>query len=217
MEAHYRAFGGRIVVKVEASNIKDLIKQISPVAEILDADNACGKCGSEAIYPRCRTVGKFDYFELKCGNAKCGAALSFGQLKEGGGLFAKRKDDAGNLMDSNGWHIYLGLPAAENGTPAAPPPGGPRTAPAPGNGNGKRPTDPPELVTLLLELQAAESGLGKEEVYSRVYQRIVSTDGEETAFKAWTAALGKFGDPDKKPGAAPLILRHLYEVATAKV
>jgi hypothetical protein len=34
---------------------------------------------------------------------KCGARLSFGVHKKGGGLFPKRKDNEGNWLSDNGW------------------------------------------------------------------------------------------------------------------
>ena len=96
MEAHYRAFNGKLVVKVEGSTIKDLFEQIGPVAEVLDGDDACGKCNSPHIYPRAREAKGFTYYELVCSD--CSAKLSFGQHKDGGNLWAKRTDENGMLL-----------------------------------------------------------------------------------------------------------------------
>jgi hypothetical protein len=48
---------------------------------------------SPEIRPNCRTVDGFDYYSLRC--LACGAELSFGQRKDGSGLFPKRKTDDG--------------------------------------------------------------------------------------------------------------------------
>jgi hypothetical protein len=41
------------------------------------------------------------YYELRC--ADCGARLSFGSMKKGGGLFPRRKDSEGNWLPDRGW------------------------------------------------------------------------------------------------------------------
>ena len=109
MEAQYRAFNGRLVIKVEGANIKDIFKAISPIAEVLDQDQVCGACKSPNIRLRHRVTTKgrdsFDYYELACG--ACSARLELGQLKQGGGLFPKRKDDNGYLPNF-GWTKYQG-------------------------------------------------------------------------------------------------------------
>ncbi len=150
MEAHYRAFGGKLVIKVEGSTIKDLFEQIGPVAEVLDGDDCCGKCGSVHIYPRAREAQGFTYYELVCSD--CRAKLSFGQHKDGGTLWAKRTDEHGNALDHRGWIVYLGIAA-----PAAPPAPVPKTqpakAPAPTNGNHKPRPVPEELQVMFANIE----------------------------------------------------------------
>lgn len=118
MKCHYRAFGGKLVIEVEGSTIKDLFEQIGPIAEVLDGDDCCGKCTSPHIYPRARDAKKADgklvtYYELVC--SECGAKLSFGQHSAGDTLWAKRTDEHGNKLDFRGWKVYLGLNAPERG------------------------------------------------------------------------------------------------------
>lgn len=108
MEAHYRAFHGKLVVKVEGSTIKELFEQIGPIAEVLDGDQVCGACGSPNIYPRARQAQKFTYYELVCSD--CTARLSFGQHSDGGTIWAKREKD-GEPLPNRGWLVYRGLPA----------------------------------------------------------------------------------------------------------
>lgn len=46
------------------------------------------------------------YFEMTCKNGKCRARKSFGQNREGGGLFPKNKDAAGEYLPNYGWSTY---------------------------------------------------------------------------------------------------------------
>jgi hypothetical protein len=106
IEATYKTRNGRLMVKLSCDTVKALFVEIAQVAEILDADEKCGKCGSPDITPRVRTVKSFTYHELACG--KCHATLSFGQNKpdKGGGLFPKRQDDNDNWLPNGGWSVY---------------------------------------------------------------------------------------------------------------
>lgn len=187
MEVHYRALGGRVVVKVEGATMKEALKQIGPIAEILDADSACGKCASPNIYPSCRSVGGFEYFSLTCSD--CGAALSFGQRKDGG-LWAKRKDENGNAYDHRGWKVYLALPPGDKkqATASAPP---------------RRPVaaDDPELSGVLARIKAAPNTEEKEYILAEVFEGIENAWGLHAANAAWDAALKKNGHPREKDSA----------------
>ena len=55
-------------------------------------------------------MDSFDYYSLRC--SSCGAELAFGQRKDGG-LFPRRKDDAGNYLEDNGWRRYKAQRAVE--------------------------------------------------------------------------------------------------------
>ena len=117
-ECTYKAFGGRLLVKFEAEAPTDIFTKMGAIATVLDADQVCGKCGSDIIFPVARTVtGNNVYYELQCGNSRCGARLSFGQHKTGGTLFAKRDGHP----DTNGWYVYLALaPGPDQGAYAQP-------------------------------------------------------------------------------------------------
>jgi len=107
MKAHYKSTTGRLLVEVEAKNVKELFEQLADVQEILDADSRCGACGSDQVRFAVRHVDIFKYFEMHCHGDGCGARLSFGQLREGGGLFPKRKDDRGEMLPNRGWQRYI--------------------------------------------------------------------------------------------------------------
>ena len=64
-------------------------------------ENVCGKCGSENVKLVVRNVDDNFYYEVRC--LGCGARLSFGSHKKGGGLFPKRKDGEGNWLPDHGW------------------------------------------------------------------------------------------------------------------
>lgn len=104
MEAQYRTRSGRLVFKLQGETVKDIFRAIGQVQEVFDGDAACGACGSAQILFRTRAVDDNEYFELHCHD--CYARLAFGQHKKGGTLFAKRKDENGNLIGSNGWAKY---------------------------------------------------------------------------------------------------------------
>jgi hypothetical protein len=104
MKAHLKGLGGRLVVEVEAANVKELFKGLAEVQEILDADQVCGACNSTAIRFNVRTVEKYTYFELKC--ESCHAALAFGQKQDGEGLYPKRKKDGVELAN-RGWGRFI--------------------------------------------------------------------------------------------------------------
>lgn len=128
MKVRQALLHGRVVVEAEGDDVKQLWKQLGQAADAFEADSACGACGSANIRLNCRTVDKFDYYEIKC--VDCGAELSFGQRMDGG-LFPKRKDDDGRSLGSNGWRKYQAKalePTAvfSDGSPAPPVPPGAR-------------------------------------------------------------------------------------------
>ncbi len=102
MEAQLKTAGGRLLIKLDAPNTKELFKAIASVDEVFNSESACGICNSTDIRFVVRTVEENDYFELRC---KCGARFQFGQSKKGGNLFPKRKDESGYLPHG-GWAKY---------------------------------------------------------------------------------------------------------------
>jgi hypothetical protein len=213
MEATYKAFGGRLVVKFTASSVKELFEQVGAVAEVLDADQVCGKCGSPEIYPRVRTAqGQYDYYELNC--AACEARLSFGQNKDQAGLFAKRTDEHGKALDHHGWYIYRSLPPASiPHNNAAPKPNSasataqPSTQPRPGGG----PSPAPGYSRLDSFLRRIKDRDTAQAVIMDVYDLLVMGTNQEEADAIWAAAVQKCGDPALKLEAAPNVVRELYK------
>jgi DNA-directed RNA polymerase subunit RPC12/RpoP len=100
MKLTYTTKNGRISVEIEGDSHRELFAQINKFQEVFEED-VCGKCGHEHIKFIVRTVDDNQYYELRCAN--CGAKLSFGANKKGGGLFPKRKDSEGNWLPDSGW------------------------------------------------------------------------------------------------------------------
>lgn len=94
---------GRAWIEVESGGVKDAIQGLSEYAEVF-AETVCGLCKSDQVAPSHRTAQGYDFYEMAC--LGCGAKLSFGQTREGGRLFAKRKDKDGREIGKNGWHQW---------------------------------------------------------------------------------------------------------------
>ena len=193
MEATYKAFGGRLLVKVTGENVKSLIEQIGSVAEVLDADQICGCCGSEAIYPRVRTAKKYTYYELNC--SACGARLSFGQHQEGETLFAKRDDH----RDTRGWYKFVGIEAPKHEAP--------KTAPAPTEAPK---VDPPELAAFIERAKSAKTMNELNEVFGELCEKIRAKHGDGVTDSTWNVAVKTQGEPDRN---REKIVRFLYREA----
>lgn len=89
MKAEIKCMGCVVTVESESGDIKGLLKQVSAVQEVMGA-RACGMCGeTENLSFRVRKHDTYEFFEVRCGAKDCGAALSFGQRKDGSGLFPK--------------------------------------------------------------------------------------------------------------------------------
>ena len=99
MKLSYTTSNGKISVEFEGESQKDLFGQIASFQEVFE-ETQCGKCGSENLKFVVRTVDENDYYELRC--LDCGARLSFGVHKKGGGLFPKRKDKD-TWLPNRGW------------------------------------------------------------------------------------------------------------------
>lgn len=99
MKLTYTTKNGRVKVELEGESQKDIFEAISKFQEVFDETN-CGKCQSENLRFVVRNVDDNLYYELRC--LDCGARLSFGVHKKGGGLFPKRKDGDKWLPDG-GW------------------------------------------------------------------------------------------------------------------
>lgn len=94
---------GRAWLDVEAVSVKEAIKELSEFVEVL-GEAKCGLCESDWVQPRHRLARGYDFYEMAC--LSCGARLSFGQTREGGRLFPKRKDTDGNEIGKSGWYQW---------------------------------------------------------------------------------------------------------------
>lgn len=104
MKAHYKTSNGRITFEVQGETVKDIFRQIAQAQEVFDAEADCGCCESKDIRLVARQVEDFTFYELSC--AECHARFQFGQNKQGGGLFPKRKDEDNNYLPNRGWSVY---------------------------------------------------------------------------------------------------------------
>ena len=90
----------------------DIFKSISRLQEVFD-NPRCGKCKNTNLQFVVRTAKDgadvYEYPELRCGNLKCKAKLTFGQ-KKGGDLFPIRykRDGKKYVLDADGNHIKKG-------------------------------------------------------------------------------------------------------------
>ncbi len=100
MKVTYQTKNGKLSVELEGDSQRDIFGEIAKFQEVFEEDT-CGKCGSDNIKFIVRNVDDNLYYELRC--AACGARLSFGSMKKGGGLFPKRKDAEGNWLPDRGW------------------------------------------------------------------------------------------------------------------
>lgn len=90
---------------VDGETPKDLFVARARIEDVFGADIACGRCGGTELRCRVRQVDDNDYHEWFC--AACRATLSMGQTRAGG-LFPKRKDKDGNILDKRGWRPPFG-------------------------------------------------------------------------------------------------------------
>lgn len=107
-----KSIGGNPLQFEIEGEIKEVFEELAQIDEIF-SEKACGCCKANELGLRVREVDTDKYFEVYC--RKCGAALSIGQNKKGGGLFPKRYflegDDPKNkkkIYDkvNAGWHRY---------------------------------------------------------------------------------------------------------------
>ena len=103
MSTKVRIQVGRVWLEVDSTSVKDAIRDLSDYADVF-SHTSCGACQSQEVRPTHRQAQGYDFYEMTC--LACGARLSFGQLRDGDGLFPKRKDKEGNWLSGNGWVKY---------------------------------------------------------------------------------------------------------------
>ncbi len=90
----------KIEVEVEGKDAKDVFTQLAGAVEVF-SNSQCGACDSQRTIPVVRENAGNHYYEMKC--LDCGSSLSFGQRRQDGALYPRRKDKMGNWMDGSGW------------------------------------------------------------------------------------------------------------------
>jgi len=226
MEATYRAFGGRLIVKFDVTTVRELFEQMGEIASVLDADSACGKCHSANIYPRAREAITSDkrtvyYYELIC--SECDARLDFGQHAEGGTLWPKRTDKQGNPLDNRGWYKYLGLTSGPQQAPASPLSSlaGGSGAAGPGAGEPPTPAPRPQAQPITqdprlrgyMERMAGLPANEQSYIIGEICDAIEGHSGnKKLSDESWRVAVKRYGDPLNTPSAMSGVLNHLLGV-----
>lgn len=98
MKVRYRLANAEI--EVDGRDTKDTFSQISNAVEVF-GQGVCGACGCKDVIPVMREVQGNNFYEMRC--TKCGATLSFGQRKQDGALYPRRKGKDGEYLDNYGW------------------------------------------------------------------------------------------------------------------
>jgi hypothetical protein len=104
-------FGG-VTVSAEG-DAKEVFGELAGAAEVF-GQNACGACGSELTVPVVREVEGNTYYEMRC--QSCGACLAFGQRRQDGKLFPRRKKDE-NWLPNRGWVNHRAAKATTDESP----------------------------------------------------------------------------------------------------
>jgi hypothetical protein len=87
-------------LEVDGKDVKEAFVQLSSAVEVF-SHNQCGACGSPDVAPCVRENAGNTYYEMRCMN--CRATLGFGQRRQDGALYPRRKDKNGQWLDNSGW------------------------------------------------------------------------------------------------------------------
>jgi len=90
---------GNIVIEAEG-DAKEVFTDLAKASEVF-GQSTCGACNSANVTPVVREVDGNTYYEMRCN--QCYHRLAFGQRRQDGALFPRRKDKEGNWLDNNGW------------------------------------------------------------------------------------------------------------------
>lgn len=94
---------GSLTIDVAGETQKEVFKELAAFEEVF-GESVCGKCNSDNVKCVVRENDGNEYYEMRC-NA-CGARLSFGVHKKGGGLFPKRKNADNEYLPDKGWQKW---------------------------------------------------------------------------------------------------------------
>ena len=88
-------------LEVEGKDSKDCFLQLSAAVEVF-VHSQCGDCQSPDVTPCVRENSGNTYYEMRCSN--CHATLAFGQRRQDGALYPRRKNSkTGEWLPNNGW------------------------------------------------------------------------------------------------------------------
>lgn len=105
----------KVFVEATGDTHTAIFEQAAALQEVFACYDTCGKCGETTLKFVVREDSeKNKYYELHCQKQGCRARLSFGQNKEGGTLYPRRKEtkkqsvmggklEAGAYLPDNGW------------------------------------------------------------------------------------------------------------------
>ena len=104
---------GSVTITAEG-DAKECFTELASAAEVF-GQAACGSCGSELVVPVVREVDGNTYYEMRC--QSCGCTLGFGQRKQDGKLYPRRKNKDGEWMPNRGWADHRQKVTASNESP----------------------------------------------------------------------------------------------------
>jgi hypothetical protein len=105
---------GSTQIEADGTDTKDCFSQLANAAEVF-SHSRCKACDSDNVIPVTREVDGNTYYEMRC--LACGCTLSFGQTRQGGKLFPRRKDKSDNWLPNGGWVDFRNKAAANNEQP----------------------------------------------------------------------------------------------------
>lgn len=91
-------------LEVDGKDVKEAFAQLSAAVEVF-SQNQCGACGNTEVVPSVRENAGNTYYEMRCNG--CHATLSFGQRRQDGALYPRRKNTkTGEWLPNFGWTKY---------------------------------------------------------------------------------------------------------------
>lgn len=102
MKVKYLSQNKRLTLEAEG-DVKEVFKQLAVFDEVFN-NGECPVTNSTNIAFRCREIDGNTFYEVY--DKESGYALSFGQTKQGGKLFPRKKDKDGNWLANGGWVKY---------------------------------------------------------------------------------------------------------------
>lgn len=91
LKVNYKSADGRFSAQFEGQTPNEVFEQLAMFQEVFEKHNECGLCQSQVFF-QLRKVNKSKFYEKKCSNPKCGAALTY-HINDGNvGLYTTWQD-----------------------------------------------------------------------------------------------------------------------------